>query len=61
MLTYAQVDKAYSLLRKTRGDVDSYPIVARFLLNDGLYFTATPYLKEYLFRNTGTKARKVDA
>lgn len=56
----AQVEEAYRVLKKSRGDIGSYPVVAQKLINDGLYFTATAYLKEYLFRTSGTKARRID-
>ena len=57
----AQVEEAYKVLRSNRGSIESYPVVAQKLINVGLYFTATAYLKEYLFRTSGTKARKIDA
>ena len=59
-LTHAQVERAFELLKRTRGNVDSYPEVAQFLVNDGLYFTATAYLKEYMFRNQGSSVRRID-
>jgi hypothetical protein len=57
----AQIEDAYKVLRSNRGDIDSYPSVAQKLINDGLHFTATAYLKEYLFRTSGTKAKRIDA
>jgi hypothetical protein len=59
--SYAQMESAYSVLSRARGSVNSYPQVARLLANDGLYFTSTAYLKEYLVRSDGRKARNIDA
>lgn len=57
---YAGVNEAWSNLVRSRASVSSYPSVVRELLDDGLYFTAIPYLKEYLSRNSGVISKDVD-
>ncbi len=57
----AGVDNAWTYLVKSRGSVNSYPSVTNELLQDSLYFTAIPYLKEYLSTNRGRISKDVDA
>lgn len=57
---FAGVNEAWSNLVRSRASVSSYPAVVKELLDDGLYFTAIPYIKEYLSRNSGAISKDVD-
>lgn len=57
----AGVNNAWTYLVKSRGSVSSYPNVVNELLEDRLYFTAIPYLKEYLSSSGGRIPSNVDA
>jgi hypothetical protein len=57
----AGVGEAWSNLVRARGSVSSYPVVVQELLKDDLYFTAIPYLKEYLSRSNGNIPKEVDS
>lgn len=58
--SYAGVGEAWNRLVRSRGSVTSYPQVVNELLEDNLYFTAIPYLKEYLSRSNGNIPKEVD-
>lgn len=57
----ASTERAWSTLANSRGDVNSYPAVVENLLAENLYFTAVPYLKEYLSTKRGRISPKVDS
>lgn len=57
---YGGAGEAWNNLVRSRGSVSSYPSVVKELLDDNLYFTAIPYLKEYLSRSNGNISKEVD-
>ena len=58
---FANAPSAWETLVRSKGAVSSYPIVVQELLKDDLYFTAIPYLKEYLSSNNRRMSKRVDA
>ncbi len=56
---YADAPSAWQVLARSKGSTKSYPSVVQELLKDDLYFTAIPYLKEYLSSNK-KMSKKVD-
>lgn len=46
--THASVEEAYTVFRSRGNYANSYLDVANHLYNDGLYFAAVPFVKEYL-------------
>ena len=57
----ANVEKAWSLMRKSRGSVRNYPRIVKHLTDSGFYYSSIPYIKEYLTRNRGTRSGTIDA
>lgn len=57
----ASLDQAWDKLRSTRGDPKYYPQVISHFIQDDMYFTAMPYVKEYLASFKDIKSKKVDA
>jgi len=56
----ASPERAWDILVRSRGSISSYPGVVKELLKDRLYFTAVPYLKEYLTSRNGQISKDVD-
>jgi tetratricopeptide (TPR) repeat protein len=42
------MDRAYNYFEQSRSSVKYYPMLARELVKEGLYFSAVPYMKEFL-------------
>lgn len=59
-LAWAGVNEAWTNLVRTKGNPSYYPNVVSELLEDGLYFTSIPYLKEYLTRGASKSNARVD-
>jgi hypothetical protein len=59
--TQAGAPGAWDALVRSRGAVPSYPLAVQELLKDDLYFTAIPYLKEYLSSNRKRTSKGVDS
>ncbi|MBT7610684.1 MAG: hypothetical protein HN576_13070 [Bacteriovoracaceae bacterium] len=59
-VSYGNMSEAWSSLRKSRGNISNYVNVIEELVDEGLYFTAIPYIKEYLIQNTGRRNKKLD-
>lgn len=57
---YASVEKAEYYYRKS-SSISSYPNVAQELIDVGLYYTAIPFVKEYLIRSNIRRNHKVDS
>jgi len=57
----ADAPSAWEELVRSRGSVSSYPLAVQELLKDDLYFTAIPYLKEYLSSNNKRVSKGVDS
>jgi tetratricopeptide (TPR) repeat protein len=58
--TFANVDKAWSSLVKSKGSVKYYPVVINNLVNEKLYFASIPYIKELLTRGKGKHSKQLD-
>ena len=58
--SFANANRAWTVLKANGGNYKVYPRVIENLVNDGLYFTSIPYVKEYLFRNKGQSNRELD-
>lgn len=58
--SFAQMDRAWQLLRSDNRTTENYPAIIQILVNEGLYFTAIPYIKEYLTVNQGRSNRELD-
>jgi hypothetical protein len=58
--THASVDRAWDLLKKSKGSTKFYPQIVSDLVGEGLYFTSVPYLKEFLTTTSGVKNDEVD-
>lgn len=58
--THAQLNEAWQLLRTDNRSTNNYPGIIRILVNEGLYFTSVPYIKEYLTRNQGRASQELD-
>lgn len=56
----ASLGKAKVLFEKNRRSVKYYPNIARELANDGLYFSAIPFVKEYMMRSQLIKNKSID-
>lgn len=56
----AGLNDAWDLLRTTKGDPKYYPQVISNFIEDEMYFTAMPYVKEYLTRFKNIRSKKVD-
>jgi hypothetical protein len=54
------VDSVWRALVKSKGTTASYPRVIKTLIDNDLYFTSIPYLKEYIFTQKGKRVRKID-
>lgn len=55
---YSGMNSAWKTLVKSRGKTENYPAVIKALVDNKLYFSSIPYIKEYLFttkRVTGKK------
>ncbi len=57
---WASVNKAWSTLKRSRGNVKNYLRVAKYLTNSGLYYVSIPYIKEYLARTQNSRSRRLD-
>ena len=56
----ADVNKAWSLLVKSKGSVKYYPSVIDNLVEEKLYFASIPYIKELLTRGKGNHPKQLD-
>jgi hypothetical protein len=56
---YTSVEKAEYYYRKS-SSISSYPDVAKELIDVGLYYSAIPFVKEYLIRSNVRRNQKVD-
>ena len=56
----ASLSKAKDLFERNRRSVKYYPNVAKELANDGLYFSAIPFVKEYMMRSQLIKNKSID-
>ncbi len=56
----ASILKAQSLFEKNRRSVKYYPNIAKELADDGLYFSAIPFIKEYMMRSQMIKNKSID-
>ncbi|MCK5884120.1 MAG: tetratricopeptide repeat protein [Bacteriovoracaceae bacterium] len=56
----ASLSKAKDLFEKNRRSVKYYPSIAKELANDGLYFSAIPFVKEYMMRGQSIKNKSID-
>ena len=56
----ADINRSWTLLKKSDGDVRSYPQITKGLVESGLYFAAIPYVKEYLYKAKLIQDKKVD-
>lgn len=56
----ANLDKAWTSLKKSRGNLIAYTRVVQNLVNEKLYFAAIPYVKEYLTHHQTLRNRKMD-
>lgn len=59
-ISFAGVDVAWKHLVAAKGSVAQYPLIIENLVQDKLFFTALPYIKEYLAVHTGKYDRKMD-
>ncbi len=57
---HAQLDRAWELLRTDNRTTQNYPGIIEILVKQKLYFTAVPYIKEYLTRNEGRTDQNLD-
>jgi hypothetical protein len=58
--SYASIDRAWSLLKKSKGSTKYYPQIVQDLVNEKLYFASIPYIKEYLATNKKVKSKRID-
>lgn len=57
----ASLSEVATLIRKNRrGTVRNYPSIIKHLVNSGLYYSSTPFIKEYLTVNRGGGSRSID-
>lgn len=56
----ASLDRAWDLLRQSNGSTKYYPQVVKDMVDQGLYFSSIPYLKEYLISTKGVESRDID-
>lgn len=58
----AQADlyKAWDVLVKSKGNTKYYPEVVKNLVASQMYFTAVPYIKEYMYQNEGRVPKEFD-
>ena len=56
----ADLGKAWSLMRRTRRSVESYPRIVRHLVDEGFYYAAVPYIKEYLTSSRSVRTASID-
>ena len=56
----ASADGAWETLVRSKGNYKYYPKVAAGLINEGLYFTSIPYIKEFLSRGGARNNKDVD-
>jgi tetratricopeptide (TPR) repeat protein len=58
--TFASSERAWDLLRSSKGKKTLYPQIAKELIEDGLYFSAVPFIKEYLIQRNVVKNKELD-
>lgn len=56
----ADLGEAWRLLRGSRGSTQHYPQIVRHLVDNGLYFSSIPYIKEYLTTTSGVESPEID-
>jgi len=56
----ASIDSALSYYRKSRGDYKYFPVIAKELISEGLYFTAIPFIKEYMINSNRVHGPSLD-
>ncbi len=57
---HASLDRAWDLLRQSNGSTRYYPQIVKDMVDEGLYFSSIPYLKEYLLNTKGVESREID-
>lgn len=57
----ASVEKAGTYYNKNKRSTKYYPFIAEELIKDNLYFSAVPFIKEYLSAGKSVKSKKIDA
>lgn len=57
----ADLGEAWRLLRASRGSTQNYPQIVQHLVQNRLYFSSIPYIKEYLTTTSGGESREIDA
>ena len=56
----ADLGKAWSLMRRSRGSVANYPAIVGHLVGEGLYYASVPYIKEYLTSSRAIRSASID-
>jgi hypothetical protein len=59
-VSFGDINEAWTSLRRSRGNIKSYVNLIKNLVDEELYFTAVPYIKEYLIQNAGRRNKKLD-
>jgi len=54
------MERAYSYFEKSRSSVKYYPLLARELVREGLYFAAIPYMKEFLLSSRRIYGKEIN-
>ena len=57
---YSSVENAFKTLATYKNSIESYPKVARELVRGGFYFSAVPYLKNFLVNGRSIDGGRVD-
>lgn len=58
--TQASLDRSWDLLRQSNGSTKYYPQIVKDMVDNGLYFSSVPYIKEYLISTKGVENREID-
>jgi len=58
--TFASMDRARNYFEQARSSVKYYPLLARELVREGLYFSAVPYMKEFLLSSRRIYGKEIN-
>ncbi|RLA66192.1 MAG: hypothetical protein DRQ88_07620 [Epsilonproteobacteria bacterium] len=57
---FASMDRAYNYFEQSRSSLKYYPLLARELVREGLYFAAVPYMKEFLLQSRRIYGKEIN-
>ena len=58
--TFASIESIYREMSLDKGSARRYSLIAKKLIDEDLYFTAVPFIKEFLTRHPGVSNKRID-